>query len=278
LLLVATAQSVRSVRPEVQPELIYDVGVNDGADTAYYLHRGFRVIGIEASPVAVEQLRQRFAEEIADGSFTLLNLGVAEEEGEFPFWVCEDHPEWSSFDRRFAERQDCRHHSVTVKTRKFGDIIAEHGVPYFCKIDIEGNDTLCVEGLSPDTAPPYISIEMSHEAGNEALKLLNGLGYKYFKIISQSTWTPPSKVLSGLAFRLPIGPWLLLRASKKLRRTDRLNGWRFPFGASGPFAEETRGRWINLEEVLSLWRFLRDIDARHGTKGLGDWYDIHARL
>lgn len=262
----------------MKSNLIYDVGVNDGADTAYYLHKGFRVVGVEASPVACRNLYQRFAPEIARGAFTLLNVGIAEEQGEFPFWVCEDHPEWSSFDRSFASRQGCRHHAVSVKTRKFGGIVAEHGVPYYCKIDIEGNDRLCVEGLSTATAPPYISIEMSHEEGDEALRLLSGLGYRDFKIISQSTWTPPNRFLSNLAFRLPVGPWLLLRASKKLRRTDRLNGWTFPFGASGPFAEETRGRWTGLEEALSLWQFLRDIDKRGGTKGLGDWYDIHARL
>ena len=31
------------------PELIYDVGMHNGDDTAYYLHRGFRVIAVEAS-------------------------------------------------------------------------------------------------------------------------------------------------------------------------------------------------------------------------------------
>ena len=32
------------------PGLIYDVGMNNGDDTAYYLRRGFRVIAIEPNP------------------------------------------------------------------------------------------------------------------------------------------------------------------------------------------------------------------------------------
>jgi hypothetical protein len=31
------------------PQLIYDVGMNNGDDTAYYLRRGFRVLAIEAN-------------------------------------------------------------------------------------------------------------------------------------------------------------------------------------------------------------------------------------
>jgi hypothetical protein len=40
-------------------DLIYDVGMNNGDDTAYYLSRGFRVIAIEASPVMVEDASRR---------------------------------------------------------------------------------------------------------------------------------------------------------------------------------------------------------------------------
>jgi hypothetical protein len=32
---------------ETHDELIYDVGLFDGADTAYYLYRGYRVVAID---------------------------------------------------------------------------------------------------------------------------------------------------------------------------------------------------------------------------------------
>jgi hypothetical protein len=42
------------------PQLIYDVGMNNGDDIAYYLRRGFRVLAIEANPdlVANADLRR----------------------------------------------------------------------------------------------------------------------------------------------------------------------------------------------------------------------------
>ena len=32
-------------------DLVFDIGMNNGDDTAYYLHRGFRVVAVEADPI-----------------------------------------------------------------------------------------------------------------------------------------------------------------------------------------------------------------------------------
>ena len=39
-----------------EQDLIYDVGMHNGDDTAYYLHKGFRVIAIDANPAMVTRL------------------------------------------------------------------------------------------------------------------------------------------------------------------------------------------------------------------------------
>jgi FkbM family methyltransferase len=145
-LTISTSTSVRDSREEsesMENKLIYDVGVCDGSDTAYYLHLGFNVVGIEASPVMVDDLRRRFAGNIADGTLTILNVGVADSEGELEFWICDDNPHWSSFDQVLAARNGARHHPALVETRRFSDILCEHGVPLYCKIDIEGKDRTC---------------------------------------------------------------------------------------------------------------------------------------
>jgi hypothetical protein len=59
------------------PDLIYDIGMHNGNDTAYYLFRGFRVVGVEANPLLVEQVRERFAAEIASNRLTVLNTGTS---------------------------------------------------------------------------------------------------------------------------------------------------------------------------------------------------------
>ncbi len=256
--------------------LIYDVGVNDGTDTAFYLSLGHRVIGIEASPFMVETLRSKFAREIADGSFTLLGIGIAETEGTLDFWESQV-TEWSSFHREIASRNGTPHYRAAVATRLFKNVIAEHGIPFYCKIDIEGNDGLCLEGLSRDTAPEYISIEMSHAGGGRDLALLKGLGYDRFKLISQVTRAQPIRFMTALGYALP-ERWA--RESRKLlRRTigiETLDGWTFPGNASGAFAEDTPGPWRSHEAVHKMWEFLRDVDLRFGKRGLGEWFDFHA--
>ncbi len=36
-------------------DLVYDIGMNNGDDTAYYLSLGFRTVAIEANPELVDQ-------------------------------------------------------------------------------------------------------------------------------------------------------------------------------------------------------------------------------
>jgi FkbM family methyltransferase len=114
-----------------RPNLIYDVGVCNGDDSAYYLHKGYRVVGIEASPLLLEPLRKRFEGAIGDGRYQLLPVGIAETAGEAPFWVCDDRPEWSSFDRSIASRKGFRHHCVQVETRPFEWMLETYGTPFY---------------------------------------------------------------------------------------------------------------------------------------------------
>jgi SAM-dependent methyltransferase len=46
-------------------DLIYDVGLLDGTDTAYYLFWGYRVVAVDVNPTMIEAARVRFANEIA---------------------------------------------------------------------------------------------------------------------------------------------------------------------------------------------------------------------
>lgn len=262
----------------MQADLIFDVGVNDGVDSAYYLTKSRRVIGVEASPPACERLQRRFASEIAEGRYTLLNVGIARDRGEMPFWVCDDHPDWSSFSQEIASRQGSRHHPVTVPTCSFADVIAEHGVPTFAKIDIEGHDRLCLEALTPDTAPPYISVELSHADGS-LVDLLAELGYRDFKIVSQTSFAPVSTLLTRALYALSGRS----RVTRRLHSFDRRcrgaagdGDWKFAMGSSGPFGPTAPGRWVNAGRARATWRFLHDIDKRYGGV-LGEWYDIHAR-
>lgn len=254
----------------IRPDLIFDIGVCNGDDSAYYLHKGFSVVGVEASPLLVPKLERRFAAEIRDGRYRLVTVGIAEREGEADFWICDDLPEWSSFDRSIASRNGSRHHAVKVETRRFGSLLETFGTPHYCKIDIEGNDNFCLEDMTREAKPRFVSVEAIR--GDEQLRLLHQLGYSRFKIISQRTLRQPAKWLSRLKAPLPRpARWFLTTAEARLARRRSDGAWRFPRGSSGPFGEDTAGKWLTFEQALELEKALPADD-------LSDWFDIHAAI
>jgi len=52
-------------------DLIFDIGANNGDDTAAYLTRGYNVVAVEANPSLCVELRARFQPELESGRLTL---------------------------------------------------------------------------------------------------------------------------------------------------------------------------------------------------------------
>jgi FkbM family methyltransferase len=260
-------------------DLVFDVGAGHGDDAAYYLWKGFRVVAIEANPSLIPALTKRFCEQMRAGTFTLVSAGIAESDGEREFWVCEDVSEWSSFHIEIASRENARHSRLIVPTVRFATLLERYGVPFYCKVDIEGNDRLCLQDLNSADKPQFVSREMPHSDADVDFHLLKHLGYKRFKIVSQVSRAQPTRTLTRIAATSPVRLRdTLLTVERRVRGKGRDGDWVFPFGSSGPFGEETPGPWRNVEDALALWRHLKNVDEQHGLGGLGDWYDIHAAV
>jgi FkbM family methyltransferase len=263
----------------MQSDLIFDIGACEGNDTAYYLSRAFRVVAVEANPSLVSQLETRFAQEAESGSLTIVGACITVAAGETSFWVCDDVNEWSSCHLDIASRENAKHHAVTVPGVCFRALLENYGVPFYCKIDIEGNDRLCLQELTATTKPMFVSFEMPHSDADVDLEILRSLGYTRFKVVSQVSRAQPVKFLSQAAAALPAGGRdLLLRLDRRLRGKYRAETWIFPFGSSGAFGEDTPGPWRSSTYVLETWRYLKEIDRDYGLRGMGDWHDIHAAL
>ena len=256
---------------EFRSDLIFDVGASYGDDSAYYLHKGYRVVAVEADPSAVSRLGQRFASELQQGRLTLVPLAIAGAEGEALFWVCDDQPGRSSFDRSLASYNGARHHPVVVQTCRLGTLLNKYGTPFYCKIDIEGSDCLCLADLTQETRPSFISAELL--PGDRHIECLRELGYRRFKILSQRTFRPPKRTFAALK------AWMPHRLRRRItnieehltrHRSDK--DWRFSQYSSGPFGHETCGAWETAAEALALQRLLER--RPDGT----DWYDVHAAL
>ena len=241
--------------PRPHPFLIHDLGMNRGEDTAFYLAKGFSVVGVEASPPLATLLARQFAFDIAARHLTLLHCGVWDHAGALTFYVNDDNDHWSSFDPHYGTRNGSRFHTIEVPCITLASLFAGHGVPYYLKIDIEGADRHVLTALASEPVrPAFVSVE---EYGVQAVRDLAAAGYTRFQAVTQSNklWaTPPDPPREGRY------------VSRAFSGTD-----------SGLFGEELPvDSWLPFDAFLD--HFTRHVRAEDGTWHADplDWLDIHA--
>lgn len=272
----------------MQQDLIYDVGMNNGDDSAYYLSKGYRVVAVEADPMLVEEATRRFSAEIAARRITILNVAIAETEGVRPFWVSPTMRIWNSFDRNTAAREGREAIAIEVPCRRFRSILDEYGTPYYLKADIEGWDLCCIRNLKKDDLPQFASVEW---VDVDSLLTLRQAGYDLFKVVDQRRFQPVAYDPHGLTLwhyvqkryqeRKYVSKLLRLpgRVRRKLipARTAQASGPpKYAPDSSGPFGEETGGRWVSADEALFSMMAIELGYTDCGPKRLGNWFDIHA--
>ncbi len=235
--------------------LIFDVGMHIGQDTEFYLKKGFDVVAIEANPVLVKQAQEKFATYINRGQLKILEIGIADVDGELPFYVNETYSEWSSLTKWFENHEYAKKfHEIKVKCTTIDKVIEEFGVPYYLKVDIEASDTHVINRLHLLKAKPkYVSVENGYRT------MLDGLqtaGYDKFKFINQAKVTE---------MKCPFPP---------LEGT--FVDQQFISGASGPFGEETVGEWKDYDAIaLEINAYWNKPDLNPVNDG---WFDLHAKL
>lgn len=232
-------------------DLIYDVGANNGEDTAFYVAKGFRVVAIEANPKLAEKLRVRFAQEIADGVVTLCDVAISDAEGEMDFHIHETD-DWSSLEKspRFWEGN---FETVRVRTVRFNDLVAQLGVPYYLKVDIEGGELAVFDRIGElPSLPAYVSFEDNINL-DSILKTVKAAGYSRFKLIEQGS-----------------------KPGQQEAPNPPLEGKYVPFNfdgnMSGAFGQETPGEWLDADGIDAEIQALKDYRAKGNWQG---WYDVH---
>lgn len=267
-------------------DLIYDVGLHRGEDTAFYLALGYRVVAFEADPQNAEHCRRRFEREIDRGRVTIIEGAIAPPGQEsMTFYRSSRLSMWGTTDAEWVERRDAvaEFESVTVPTVDFRESIAQHGVPHFMKIDIEGADRHCLEVVRDlNSRPRFLSIEsekFSWDALLEEFDLLASLGYGRFAVVQQANI--PGRILrtndrhgNALEYRFErdasgafggdLSPWL--------KRDAALERYRDVFRDYRRFGEDS---------TLRRWRVGRAALARLPKltgRSYPGWYDTHAML
>ncbi len=221
--------------------LVYDIGMHRGEDTAHYLSRGYRVVGVEANPVLVGRLRERFAEQLGTGQLVIIDKALASERGRMEFVVNEDVDEWGTLSTDFSTRYaglGTRQRRVAVDAIRLDDVLNTHGVPYYMKLDIEGLDLTCLACLQAcSNRPAFVSVEsvVGYPAPRlrdvaREIGLLWRLGYRRFLFVDQTSLDR----LDG----------------RELRREGTTVRYRYESGASGPFGRDIDRRWRTVLGVV----------------------------
>ncbi len=230
--------------------LIFDLGMNNGEDTDYYLKKGYQVVSVEADPRFIDKAQAKFEREISKGQLHLYQMAIWKDYAKLPFHISKKNAHWSSLDINWASRENSEMETIEVNCVPLAHLFALHGVPSHLKIDIEGADEIVIDQLLTfNYLPAYVSVE-DCRFGFRYLEKLKMLGYNQFKLSNQATVTDLN---------------------------DASITHHFPVGSSGPLGEQVPGPWYdgeNIEQVYSEQVRTRNNERRSPA---GVWWDIHAR-
>ncbi len=169
-------------------DLVFDIGANHGQKTDVFLRLGANVVAIEPDDFNQDVLRQKFLRyRLVKKPVTIVGKAVSDRCSRAAMWV--DAPgsakntlsqKWVETLRtdkeRFGRRLDFAR-KLEVETIPLDDLIVEHGIPFFIKIDVEGYEPSVLRGLRHPVR--FLSFEVNlpefRQEGLECIELLGEL-------------------------------------------------------------------------------------------------------
>jgi FkbM family methyltransferase len=228
-------------------DLIFDLGMNNGDDTDFYLAKGFKVIAVEANPDLCVLAKERFTAAIGSGRLHIVSKAIANSTGEIDLFINEQVSGWTTTNPDWVKAralQGTRDRIVRVPAVTLQELIREFGVPYYMKADIQGAEFYCLEALREfPERPRFVSIGPGSMASGprairgfrRGIELLLDLGYHKFQIVRQDQTE--------------------LQKCPLPAREGTYVDYKFKHGCSGLFGRELPGEWIDAKKALrEYWK------------------------
>ncbi|MCG6657525.1 FkbM family methyltransferase [Halomonas campisalis] len=194
-------------------DLVFDIGAHLGDRTAAFAGLGARVVALEPQPALYRWLTRLVGRH---ATVTLLPVAAGAHPGEAELAISRATPTVSTLahgwrqaigERNPGFRQVRWEERLRVPVTTLDALIAEHGVPRFCKIDVEGFEAEVLAGLSQPLAG--VSVEFvagALEVADACVARLATLGdYRYNAIAGEGRrlrwpdWRSPAATRAWLA-------------------------------------------------------------------------------
>lgn len=207
----------RIYAPFIRPgNLCFDIGAHLGDRIRAWSKLGGRVLALEPHPGMMRWLRRRYGRQ---PNVTLVEQAVGAQPAAGILWVSRLTPSVSTISQEWltAVKQNRRfagvrwEEQVPVAVTTLDELIAQYGIPAFCKIDVEGAELDVLKGLTQ--ALPALSFEYIPALIETALGCINRLGglghYEYnwrvseFPRLRSPAWLNAQDMISHLTRMSP---------------------------------------------------------------------------